>query len=321
MSEEAFTVAAIRPLVAHERATGRHLVLTFRCPATGQQVQAQWTAPQDTGIGSQVAAAAKTSAMYEVRRQVNSMLRSLLGGGSMARVATQAVNTAMYSVPSGTSGPVALSARQKEEGLVAAFRTVSSQFAWVGQRWIHTSGAAEARSGLDQQLAEAPVQSRYDRLLTARMLVEVAGAHGGIGDEERLHLGETLDPDLGSLESLLKRPPLTSAELGEATEGPTRVSMLTAAWTLALCDEHFDPAEGQRLKELARGLGLRTADEAHARSLAQSWLLDQALERMFTWGGHDTNARAQLYSLGDRIGMSREEVELAEARFQKRRAG
>ena len=46
----------------------------------------------------------------------------------------------------------------------------------------------------------------------------------------------------------------------------------------------------------------------------------EALERMHTWGGHDSYARGQLYALAERLGMSRREAEEAEAAFQRRNA-
>jgi len=153
------------------------------------------------------------------------------------------------------------------------------------------------------------------------MLVEVATAHGGVSDEEHSHLEEMVDPEQGSLQALVDRPPLTRAELGETTKGPVRVSLLALAWTLAFADERFDPAEEQKLTAFADGLQLSAADRARARDLARGWLMDQAFERAFGWGGHDAHARSHAIALGERIGMTREEVEVAEARYQRRRAG
>ncbi len=317
MSDPRFTFDAISPLVQHRRPTGRHLVVTFRCAQSGKQVNARWTAPQASGVAHQVASRAKQTAWYEARRQVHSLLRSVLGHGALGRIATDVVSTAMNAAPGATSGPPSLSSSEQQTGVIEAFRSVSTQFAWAGGRWVHKSVASSQASELDQRLEDAPL-SRYDRLLTARMLVQVAAAHRGISDEEKSYLAEALDPDLGSLEALLARPPLTAAELGEATRGEARVSMLTLAWTLALIDEHGAVEEIAMLDQLGEQLGLHPDDRRRARDTARTWIVDQALERAFAWGGHDQHARAEVVALGERIGMSREQVELAEARFQKR---
>ena len=323
MSDPRWSADAVRPLVTHENATGRYLVVTFTCPLSKKHVQARYTMPQNRGVASQVAGRVQQSAWYEVRRQAQAMVRSVLGTGSMGQIAGSAVDAGIgYNRPYSTSPQVAsLSAADKDAALVEAFKTVAGQFVWVSNRWVAGSAAKELLSPLDRQLAEAPLKSAYDRSLAARMLVEVATAHGGISSEETSHLEEMVDPEQGSLQALMKRPPITRAELAEATKGPVRISLMALAWTLALVDERFDPAEEQKLNAFADGLQLKDADRSKARDLARHWLLDQAFERAFGWGGHDAHARSAAMALGERIGMTRDEVEVAEAKYQKRRAG
>lgn len=317
MTAPALTLDTIRPLVAEQRAVGRTLMVTFCCPQSGKRVQARWSAPQQSGVGSAVTSQAKRSAWYAMRRQVNVTLRSVLGHGAMASIATNVVNTAMGSGMT-SSASTGLSASEQETGVVEAFKGVAGQFAWVGGAWVHTSAAKDLMSPFDAQLASHPITSAYDRQVLARMLVEVAGAEGGLDEEERLLLSDLLDAST-SLETLVRRPPLTGAELGETTAGGTRVSMLATAWSVALCDEDLADAEVAALDRLADGLSLSAADRKRARDLACGYLIDQVLERVFTWGDHDASAREQLYRAGDKIGMTRAEIEQAEARFQKRK--
>jgi hypothetical protein len=63
------------------------------------------------------------------------------------------------------------------------------------------------------------------------------------------------------------------------------------------------------------------AQAQQAQEAAQTWLLEQALARMVTWGGHDGHARKQLITLGSKVGLAREEVERIEARWQRRTQG
>jgi hypothetical protein len=327
MSDPRFDLQAIRPLVQHCRPSGRHLVVTFRCPDSGQQVNATWTAPQGSGVAHQVAMRARQTAWSEAQRQVYTLLRSALGTGALGRIATDAATAAMGAA-GGTAGPPSLSAAEQDFGLVEAFRegappkafrSVAAAFAWSGSRWVHHSVAAAQGSALDRQVQAHPL-TRYDRLLVARMLAQVAAAHGGIADSERAHLADAIDPDLGSLEALLARPPLTSAALAEASAGEVRATMLSLAWSLALIDERGAAEEIALLEQFGAALGLTTVEAQQARDAARTWIVDQALERAFAWGGHDRHARDEVVALGSRLGMSREEVELAEARFEKRRA-
>lgn len=323
MADPRWSIDAIRPLVTHENPSGRHLVVTFTCPVSRRHVQARWSGQQATGIGAQVTSRVQQSAWWEVRRQAQSLVRSVLGGGAMGHIAGSAVDAAIGVHNYSTSAKAAqyLSPAEREQGLVEAFRSVSSQFAWVQGRWVHGGAAKELVSPLDRQLQETPLTSSYDRTVAARMLIETALAHGGVSGEEQAYLEDTLDPQIGSLQALSQRPPLTRAELAETTKGPVRITLLSLAWTLAIVDERFDAAEEKKLQAFADGLGLPAPDRAKARDLARHWILDQAFERAFGWGGHDAHARSEAMALGERIGMTRDEVEVAEAKYQRRRAG
>ena len=129
---------------------------------------------------------------------------------------------------------------------------------------------------------------------------------------------EMISPDLGSVHDLAQRPPLTAAELNETTLA-VRQNMLMLTWTLALADESFAAPEQQTLERFAQGLRLGSNQIQAARQAAQGYILDQALERMFTWGGHDAHARNELLALAQRLGMSADEAHTAEARYQRRK--
>jgi uncharacterized tellurite resistance protein B-like protein len=324
MSDPRFTIDAIRPLVSQLNPTGRHLVVTFTCPVTRKHVNARWSAPQQNSMGSAIGRSVQQSMWYEMRRQAHSLMSSALGHGMAGRIASQAMDTAMYAAsPSNQYGSYASSAAtltpaEQERGVIEAFKSVSAQFTWTGREWVHGSGAKQLLSGMEAQLAEHPLANRYDRLLAARMLYEVAAASGGVTDEERSQLEEVMDPELGSLQLLSKRPPLTRAELGEASPGGVRVTLMALAWTLAYADERFDAAEGAKLQAFAQGLQLREPDQQKSRDLARTYVLDQLFDGILAHG-HDVHAREHAVQVGQRLGMNREEVEVAEARWLRRR--
>jgi hypothetical protein len=95
---------------------------------------------------------------------------------------------------------------------------------------------------------------------------------------------------------------------------------LLLAHALALVDENLDPVELQALSRFGQGLELSPRDQEEIGQVARTWVLDQALDRMATWGGHDAHAREQLYALAGRLGMSQPQAEQAEARFLRRSA-
>jgi hypothetical protein len=319
MADPRYEPATLRRLVTHENVTGRHLIVTFTCPRTRKHVNARWTVPDPRSIGQAVARQATTSLWWELRRTANSLLSQALGSGIAGRVASNAMNTAMSGAVMTNSGPRGLTAEERDQALVSAFRSVEGQFSWTGTEWIGATAAIEQASALEKALKTQPLTG-YDKQVLARMCLEIASAHGGISAEEQSQLEEAIDPAVGSLQALAARPPLSRAELQE-TSPRARVPLLALASAVAFADEHLADAEKARLDQLADGLALNPKDRATARELACGWVLDQWFERAFEWGGHDAHLREQAVELGARLGMTRDEVEVAEARFQRRRAG
>lgn len=320
-----FAIEAIQPLLSHERQSGPHLMLTFTCPKSGRHVQARYTVQPSVGsqVASRVTSHAKQSAFYELRRTAHSMLNSVLGP-SLGRIAGSAVDSAFYA----TQGPVtsastpALSAQGRSLAIVEAFRSVSGEFSFVNGTWVHKTAAKELLSPFERLLFDNPFGA-YEKQVAARLCLEIAAASGGVSDEERSQLEDALDTSglqgSSSLDALSKRPPLTRAELGEVSAG-CKLPLMALGWTIAYADEAFDAAEQARLDTVADGLALSAPDRAKARDLARSFLLDQWFDRAFAFGGHDVHLREQAVQLGLKIGMTRDEVEVAEAKFQKRRA-
>jgi uncharacterized tellurite resistance protein B-like protein len=321
-----FTIEAIRPLVTQEHAQGRYLLVTFTCPTSRRPVSGKWTVPDSWSrdVAAKVTAQAKQTAWYEVRRQAHSMLHSVLGHG-LGRIAGSALDSAYYaSGPTSASAPspaAALTGVAKDQAIVEAFRSVAAEFTWVSGKWVHKSAASSLLSPFERELHDRPLGG-YEKQVAARLCLEIAGSSGGISQEERSHLEDALaqvGSDPGSLEALAARPPLSKAELAEVSKN-NKLGLLALGWTIAYADEAFDSAEQARLDSAAEGLGLSAADRIKARDLARGWLLDQWFERAFAWGGHDVHLREQAVALGTRIGMTRDEVEAAEASYQRRRA-
>lgn len=321
MSTPVPTSSNIAPLVQQVSARGRTVEVVFACPSSGQQFPARHTVSADRSVSGQVGQRVQRSLMWSMRSAVASAIRSTLGHGVAGRVASDVVYSAMNEATRVQSSNN-LSRREQDAAVIEAFQQVQHHFVWDSQRsgWVSKEAAQELMSGFDQQLAENPVTHPYDRLMMARMLVEIARADGTLSSEEQGWLTELITPDVGSIGDLAQRPPLSPQELGQCSAGGVRDSMLLMAWAIALVDEEMDPSERRVLGQFARGLRLSQQREDRVRRMAQTWILDQALDRMFAWGGHDQHARQQLFELAGRLGMSQDEALDAEARFQRRQA-
>lgn len=315
------TFANVQPIVQHVDVRGRSVSVRFQCPVSGQTIEARHTVPRDNTMGRRVTDQVKRNLMWSLQSAVASAIRSTMGYNIAGRVASDVARSAMTGVQQQASSQN-LSRAEQQQAVLDAFLTVATQFVWDESRqsWISQSAAAEAMSDFERMLAEAPIQHPYDRMVMARMLVEIARGDGRLSSEESSWLTEVITPDLGDVHALAARPPLTGAELSSTSPGGVRRSLLVLAWAMALVDEEMAAAEKVLLDHFAAGLGLPGRDVEACRKAAQTYILDQAMDRMFAWGGHDEYARAQLYGLAQRIGMPVEEAQAAEALHLRRRS-
>ena len=219
-----------------------------------------------------------------------------------------------------------------DEAFMARLRESGIQVFDLGQmRGVATTLDSIRTLGhlLGQPERAAVVADRYQR--------QLAGLEAAVPEDQRPHgLYLTVYSDVlyggsvgssygdmlryGGVHDIASRPPLTAAELGSTSQGPVRESLLVLAWAMALVDEEMAAAEKVLLDHFAAGLRMPAARVTVCRKAAQTYILDQAMDRMFAWGGHDEYARAQLYGLAERIGMPVAEAQEAEARHLRRRA-
>ena len=313
------TYESLSPIIADVQNNRRSVQVRFVCPVSQKSVQARYTMPTNNSIGARAQQTAQRSFMYAAQNAVSQVLRNVFGYNLFGRVASDVARQTMRNAT--TNSAQSLSASEQKEAVVQAFLTVSSQFAWDGKRgsWIAASALKDALSPFDLQLKQNPVTHQYDRMVLARMLVQMAMADGVLASKEIEFLQENLNPNLGSIESLAARPPLSNAEFSQVSQGGVRESMLMLVWTLSIADEDFDPKEAQLLQNFAQQLGLNQGSLQKARAAAQDFILSQTMETMFAWGGQDRYARQNLLEIASKIGMSEQEALMAEARFQRRR--
>lgn len=132
--------------------------------------------------------------------------------------------------------------------------------------------AVDRHGGFARQLREAPVTAQKDRLVLAKVLLDVARADGRIATEEWDFLSQHAPDLLALLES--DPQPLSRAELLQASP-QTRETIFMLAWALALADRQLAEAERERLRAHAEGLGIAAERAALLRALAEEFLRGQ----------------------------------------------
>ena len=309
----------IAPLIQNVQVQGRTVQVLFVCPVSQTQVQARYNVPIDNGMGARIQQTAQRSFMYAAQNALSSVIRDVFGYNLFGRVASDVARQTVSSAASNQNRN--LSAAEQQNGVIKAFESVSSRFAWDPNRnsFISASALKDALSPFELQLQQAPIQHQYDRMILSRMLVEMAMADGTLSNQEESWLVDFLDPNLGSIEMLRSRPPISAAEFSQVSNGAVRESILMLVWSLAICDEDFAQQEQQLLQRFASNLGLSSSSIEKVKLASQDYILSQALEGMIGWGGHDQFARQKLFELAGKIGVSQNDALMIEARFQRRR--
>jgi len=290
----------------------------FRCPVTGATVEARASIRRSDGMADAVKRRTKQSVFSRLRWSVARTVRSALGYSMAGRIAGDAASSAMQGAMQGNRA--SFSDDEKRAAVVEAFESVSSQFVWdsAQSRWISAGAAGDVLPEFTAQLSQAPVTQPYDQGVLARMLTEVAMADGQLDTEEMQFLSQFVPPQLGSIEELAKRPPLSTAELAETSRGPARETMLMIAWGLACADKVLAEAEARKLAGLAQGLGIAEGRVQELMRYAQEFVVDQAMYSVYASGSPDPSIRQEVYQLGQQLGLDPTSVERVEIRFRKR---
>lgn len=315
------TYESIQPNLRSAHQEGSTLRCTFHCPVSGEVVESQGTLRREKGLKDVAVDSVKRSAFYSLRHAVYRAVHGALGHGFLGRAAGEVASSMLGNMEhSSRQQAPEFSEEEKRAAVVEAFERVASRFVWDGKnrRYVSASAAGEQLSEFAAQLAKAPVVQRYDTGVMARMLVEVARADGQVEPEEEELLASFLPAELGSVEALAKRPPLSEVELSECASGPARETMLMLAWALALTDESLAPQEARRLERYARGLGLAQERAEALQRAARLFLFEQALDAAYPDGERDESAHEDALALAGRIGLTAEEAERADIRYRKR---
>ena len=340
MSEYSYTL--IEPLLTHSQTEGNRIYCSFRTPS-GDIVEAFATMPRPSGVQGKIKEQLTKTAARSARRIAARSIRSVLGGGMFGRMGSQIARSVVTPENVGVS---AYGTAEKQAGIVAAFAKVSDRFRFddVTGQWSDAvampkttrskikiggnrltsaerraaraekkaaeAAAAENKTALfDVQLADAPVESAYDKEITARILTELANADGRISREEKEFLKEIIPPELGTIESLLARDPVSRIECEEVSD-KVKETIYMLAWTIALADFSVDPSETDILAEYADMFDLSSDRRDAMVKAAKFNMLEKSIDSGIS--------RAELFELADKLEMSNDDAERCLIELKKR---
>ncbi|MEO1170760.1 MAG: hypothetical protein AAFX94_01750 [Myxococcota bacterium] len=300
----------IEKIVKAAEQDGSVVRCTFVCPVSSSEVASSAALVRGEGL----------SDITGDRGGLTSQLKD-----SFTRAVSSAFGAAFLlnrSKSSSGEEPSRYSEDERKLAIYRAFESISSRFLWHGEKgqWVSALAVPDLATEFSLQLCRAPIESRYDETVTARMMVEMATIDHRLADAERALLETFLTDDTGTLDELLKRPPLRVTELGETTPGPVRETMLMMVWALVVIDERIHDNEIDLIQTFARGLAV---DEERSRALkgyAAEFAVDRALTTAYAGGERDDLEYASARSLATKLGLSRAEADRLDVRARKRLA-
>ncbi len=286
---EKFSYEAIEPLVTQVEQEGEIVYFTFRCPATGLEIEAPIVPGQD---GLAELNEPKSTGFFGV-------LESIFGEGRDDWEEEE------YSRP------------EIEEAAVIAFEQVSSDFVWDGTRWVFWE-ANDSVVGFFEQLENGPVESKHDRNLLKRILLEVLNSDGVVAEAELELFADLVGEPPQETAGLLKQAPLQDFELREVTNPAVRETLLMLGFAMACCDDELAREEEVVLERIQEALEIGDLRAWELKKFAQCYSLDERFSRIYAEGEVDPVARGEVATAAEKIGVSLDETQKIELRYRKR---
>lgn len=293
----------IEPLLAERQVDKERDTLhcVFVCPRTHRRVVASAYIQQGDGFQDRLMDSASRSFWYELRHSVARTVCSFLPHGFVREVVEGAAWRMAYAGDDKVD-----SARELEAAAVEAFLGVQHEFQHDGRGWAAREVVSEFINDFERQLKEAPLDTRYEAEVAARLLAFMASVDG-VDHAERDFL-TSFAPAM--MEGAKAPTPVELAELSPRVK-PT-IYMLASA--LALADQQQSSQEQGYLARLEKELELSSEDAIRLRKAAGQFIVEQcvALE-----GSPTPEEISDLARLG---GISPEDVERVLVRRRKRSA-
>lgn len=318
MSE--ITYESIESLASDIRESDGLLDVTFECPLTGETVRA--AAPLKPGDAPDTRARDGEPLEFSAVRAVNGLVRDILGYNAAFDAATTAVDSSLDKSAKGDeNAPTGdITDEDRRDALFQAFQSVMHRFAWDSQndRWVAIHEVRGLGNELQRQLKLAPIETKRDRTVLERMMLDVATADDEVNEAEREILLGFIDREKlrDGRSSVLQK--LTQADLRQTSEGQTRETLFMLALTVAFADAEFNEEESDRIEFFGKGLGISEHRQEELLEAGKRFYVEQYLVRRFAeFGELDEEARDELGSLAEEIGYDVDTAELAFERYRQ----
>lgn len=289
--DERFLIDNVEPLIVGVEAKGASLEFLFRCPVSGFEVS------------SRVKPTPRLADPYS---------------GSMVPRLSHLVESALR--PVGETGRAAAdpgndwSVSEIEAAACEAFAQVASDFLWNGMRWTYWE--AEDRVLEFLEFADAlEALTTAQREVLRKVLVSVALADGRVQDSEEQLLQTLLGLDHPTQGG---GSPPSPAELDRITSRTLASAILVFGYAVASVDGRISEAENEVLERVASHFGFRRLRLWELKRVAQSFVVDEALARLYERDEVREEDRERVFAMARGLGLSSAEAQVIAWRFLKR---
>jgi hypothetical protein len=308
------TYNLIKPLIVDVEVQGQRVFVEFQQPDTGNFVTAQGHIRHNNSVGSAVSRSVKRSAIQQARSSITRMVGSLFGGGFLGRTARAATSTATSEYARNQNQSAnAPSQSDIEEAVVAAFKTVRSQFHFdeASGSWgkPKTPAAAREKNAFEQQIDRNPIVDRHDRKVFARILADLASADGVIQDEEVNFFQSLVPVDAGSIHDIIASDPVSKVDC-EMVKDSVRDTIYMFSWAIVMVDYEIHAKEVEMMGKYGDMLGIAAARKTELEQYAKIHMLEQAL--------HPGTNREELFELAASLNLSQDDAERAKIAWLRR---
>lgn len=308
------TYNLIKPLIVDVDVQGQRVFVEFQQPDTGNFITAQGPIRRSNSVGSSIGRSVKRTAMQQARTSITRMVGSLFGGGFLGRTARAATSTAASEYTRNQQHSAdAPSESEIEEGVVAAFKTVRTQFHWDEAKgtWgkSKTPAAAREKTPFEAQIERSPIVDGHDRKVFARILADLVGADGVIQDEESSFFASLVPVDAGSLHDIMASEAVSKVDCEMVKDG-VRDTIFMFSWAIAMVDYEIHPKEVEMMNKYANLLSIAPGRRAELEQISKVHMLEEALNPEIS--------REDLFELADSLNLNHDDAERAKIAWSRR---
>lgn len=286
--DERFFIENVEPLIANVEQRGAYLHFIFRCPVSGFEVQAKVKPGEDLE--------SSLSPALTGNPRLAGLLENALRPGDERHEGTD------YTVD------------EIEESACDAFEMVSKEFFWDGSRWTHWEADDRVLTFMNYGEMLENIDSDQRSVLRS-VLGCVARADGKVDESEKALLEMLLGGNSMTAGAEGLPPP---AQLRKLKTKSVASAAVCLGYAIACVDGNLDPAEEKVLSSVCEAARLGTLKQWELKRVAQAFVVDEALARVYSGGAASNEERLEVYKFGRGLGLTIPDLRDLEWRFLRR---